>query len=120
VKTNEEVPLFIQLVPEHGNNLVTHSHLLILLPKWALLSENICTTWFLHGLKERIFQCWLKPRSFYNDLNRKICRQIVTHDIALSPNRHAWYHHHGRPQKVFQGGKRQHFATPCHVADDAI
>jgi len=27
---------------------------------------------------------------------------------------------HGRPQKFFQGGQRQHFAGPCQVADDAM
>jgi len=28
--------------------------------------------------------------------------------------------HHGRPQKFFQGGQRQHFAYPCQVADDGM
>jgi len=27
---------------------------------------------------------------------------------------------HGRPQKLFQGGKRQNFAYPFQVADDAM
>ena len=27
---------------------------------------------------------------------------------------------HGRPQKFFRGGQRQHFANPCQVADDAV
>jgi len=27
---------------------------------------------------------------------------------------------HGRPQKVFYGGKREDFANPCQVADDAM
>jgi len=27
---------------------------------------------------------------------------------------------HGRPQKFFQGGKRQLFADPCQVSDDAM
>jgi len=48
--------------------------------------------------------------------------QLIRSNTISSGHRLIWWRgcDHGRPQKFFQGGKRQNFADPYQVADNAM